>query len=242
MIKEAISLVLILSGLFLQVRAQQLVTFESGDGLLITAEQYISSTQNPYIILLHQAGYSRGEYREIAPKLVKLGFNCLAIDQRSGYEVNYVKNETAMRAKAKNLPANYIDAMPDIQAAIAFVKKQNPKPIILWGSSYSASLALIVAAKELKVGGVVVFSPGEYFDQDDYVKSRIAKISVPILALSSRSEYPVMEELLADVKPSLKTLFKPSDEGKHGAKALWDSNPSSQEYWMAVTLFFSKMK
>jgi hypothetical protein len=40
----------------------------------------------PYILLSHQAGSNRAEYAPIAPRLVKPGFNCLAIDQRSGGE------------------------------------------------------------------------------------------------------------------------------------------------------------
>ena len=222
--------------------AQQTVTFESKDGLTITADLYVSSTQNPYIILLHQAGYSRGEYREIAPKLVNLGYNCLAIDQRSGDEVNFVKNETAERAKAKNLPTNHIDALPDIHAAIEYVKQRSNKPIVLWGSSYSASLSLIVAPEELKVGALVVFSPGEYFQPNNFIKSKISKISVPVLVLSSKSENPELVDLLSVVPKSLVTIFKPTDEGKHGSKALWESNPSNKEYWMAVTMFFSKLK
>jgi dienelactone hydrolase len=223
--------------------AQQTVTFESKDGLTITADLYVSSTQNPYIILLHQAGYSRGEYREIAPKLVNLGYNCLAIDQRSGEEVNFIKNETAARAKAKNLPVNYLDALPDIHAAIDFVRQKTNKPIVLWGSSYSASLSLLVAPEELKVGALVVFSPGEYFEPKDFIKSKISKISVPVLALSSKSENPEMVDLLLAIPKSLVTIFKPTtDDGKHGSKALWVSNPSNKEYWMAVTMFFSKLK
>jgi len=223
--------------------SQQKISFLAKDGLEITADLYTSSTQNPYIILLHQAGYSKGEYREIAPKLVNLGYNCLALDQRSGNEVNFVKNETAARAKEKKLPANYIDALPDIHAAIEYVKQKTNKPIVLWGSSYSASLSLLVACEELKVGALVVFSPGEYFQPSDFIKSKISKISIPVLALSSKTEYPEMVEMLSVVPKSLLTTFKPSsDEGKHGSKALWESNPSNKEYWMAVTMFFSKLK
>ena len=238
-----ISIGLLLSLMVLTSSAQQKVTFESKDGLTVSADLYISATQNPYIILLHQAGYSRGEYREIAPKLANLGYNCLAIDQRSGDEVNYVKNETAAEAKKKHLPTNYVDALPDIKAAIDYIRQKSSKPIVLWGSSYSASLTLIVACEELKVGAVVVFSPGEYFEPNNFIKSKISKISVPVLALSAKSEYPAMVDMLSVVPKKLLTTFKPSsDEGRHGSSALWESNKSNKEYWMAVTVFFSKLK
>lgn len=221
--------------------SQQTVTFKSKDGLIITADLYTSSTQNPYIILLHQAGYSRGEYREISPKLANLGYNCLALDQRSGSEINFIKNETAIKAKEMNLPTSYLDVLNDIHAAIDFVKQKSNKPIVLWGSSYSASLSLIVACEELKVNALVVFSPGEYFEPKNFIKSKISKISIPVLALSSRSEYAEMVDMLSVIPKSRLTTFQPSDEGKHGSKALWKSNPSSKEYWMAVTMFFSKL-
>jgi len=236
-------LVLFFSITTLCVSAQEKVTFQTSDGLTITADLYISSTNNPYIILLHQAGYSRGEYREIAPKLANLGYNCLAVDQRSGGEVNYINNETAELAKEKNFSSSYLDVKTDIKAAIDFVKQRSTKPIVLWGSSYSASLSLMIAPEELKVGAIVVFSPGEYFNTDDFVKSKISKISVPVLALSSKSENPDLAKLLSVVKKPLVTIFKPlKGEGKHGSSALWESNPTNKEYWMAVTIFFSKLK
>ncbi len=221
---------------------QQTITFPSKDGLSITADLYLADLNKPYILLLHQAGYSRGEYREIAPRLTKLGYNSLAIDQRSGYEVNFIKNETARIAKEKSLPTDYLDALQDIEAALDFIKSKTDKPIVIWGSSYSASLALVVASKSLRVKAAVAFSPGEYFDEDDFVKSKISKISVPILVLSAKEECEMVKDVCENIKPNLKTFHCPSDEGKHGSKALWKNNPSNKDYWMSITMFFSKLK
>jgi len=79
------------------------ITFPSKDGLTITADTYITNPDNktPFIVLFHQAGWSRGEYNEIAPKLNKLGFNCMAVDQRSGGSVNGIQNETTALAQKK---------------------------------------------------------------------------------------------------------------------------------------------
>jgi dienelactone hydrolase len=213
------------------------------DGVTVTADHYVSSTQNPYIILLHQAGYSRGEYRETAPKLVNLGFNCLAVDLRSGNEVNFVKNETSRSANEKGKNTSYLDASPDIEAAINFVFEQTKKPITLLGSSYSASLALIEATKNFKVKAVIAFSPGEYFDEANYVKTQTAKLVVPVLALCSLTEFASMNQMLDHIPNKYLTNFKPSmGEGIHGSRALWESNPNNQEYWMAITQFFSQQK
>ena len=66
------------------------IRFPSEDGLMVTADLYIEKNEKdaPFIILYHQAGWSRGEYAQIAPRLNALGFNCLAVDLRSGGKVN----------------------------------------------------------------------------------------------------------------------------------------------------------
>lgn len=222
--------------------SQQTVTFTAEDGVVITADHYVTSTQNPYLILLHQAGYSRGEYRETAPKLANLGFNCLAVDLRSGNEVNFVKNKTAQFAKDKSLSTNYIDALIDIKAAINFISQRTNKPIILVGSSYSASLSLIEATNNFKVKAVVAFSPGEYFGDDLKVKDSSKKLFVPVLALSTKLEHPEVKQMLDHLHKKHLNLFQPTlGEGIHGSRALWEKNPNSKEYWMALTQFFSQL-
>lgn len=119
------------------------LTFPSKDGITITADLYSPNPDiSPFIILFHQAGWSRGEYLEIAPKLNAMGFNCMAIDQRSGNEVNGIKNQTKIEADKLNKPTEYMDAMPDLEAAIEYVSnKYSESKLIIWGSSYSSSFA-----------------------------------------------------------------------------------------------------
>lgn len=226
----------------LSLKGQQTVTFPSADGVMVTADLYVVSTKNPYLILLHQAGYSRGEYRETAPKLANLGFNCLAVDLRSGDEVNFIKNLTAGDAIEKHCANDYISARADIQAAINFVASRSKKPIILVGSSYSASLALIEATENFKITAVVAFSPGEYFGEKIKIKEVTKGICVPILSLSTKLEYTKTKMLLDHVSPKYINYFRPSTgEGVHGSRALWEQNPNNQEYWMALAQFFSTL-
>lgn len=124
------------------------IEFDSLDGLKITADLYIAASDKtqPFIVLCHQAGWSRGEYREIAPKLNEMGFNCIAIDQRSGKAVNGVTNDTAARAKAAGKGGAYVDAEQDIIAAAKYAKDNLAEgELLLWGSSYSAALVLRIA-------------------------------------------------------------------------------------------------
>ncbi len=225
------------------VMGQQKITFPAKDGLTVTADLYFLASDKPYVLLFHQARYSRGEYREIAPRIVNLGYNCLAVDLRSGGEVNGIKNETAQLAKEKGLPTEYSDAFADMEGAISYVKKQTNKPFILWGSSFSASLVLIQAAKDLRTKAVVAFSPGEYFTPNDFVSTKIADVSVPVMVLSSKGECEAVKSLMGSVRrQNLVTQFCPSDKGRHGSSALWANNPSSNDYWLAITMFFGKLK
>ncbi len=64
---------------------------------------------------------------------MKFGYNCLAVDLRSGKEVNYIQNETAKRAREKNLSTEYLDAEKDMLASIDYVKQFTKNKIILCG-------------------------------------------------------------------------------------------------------------
>jgi alpha-beta hydrolase superfamily lysophospholipase len=120
------------------------VSFSSKDGLQVTADLYLAHpTEAPFIVLFHQARASRGEYRMIAPELNAFGFNAMAIDQRIGNSFNAITNETAKRFGTGGMSEAYIDAMPDMEAAIKYARKNYAKgKLIIWGSSYSASLVL----------------------------------------------------------------------------------------------------
>jgi len=224
------------------VEAQKCITFPSKDGLPITADFYESKPTDPYIILFHQANYSRGEYRETAQRFRKLGYNCLAIDQRSGNEVNYIKNQTAEAARAKSLPCNYLDAKQDMEAALDYVKTVSDKTCILVGSSYSASLTLVLAANNPQIKAIIVFSPGEYFGDQLNVTSYIANINCPMFVTASKKEMDNVTPMFNKAKQRYLTLYKPSVEGIHGSKTLWTETKGSDEYWLSLMQFFSQLK
>jgi len=133
------------------------ISFPSKDGLEITANIFKVDDKPVTVLLCHQAGFSRGEYKDTALKLNDLGYSVMAIDQRSGNQANGVINETAKRAKSKDLPTNYLDARQDIEASIDYVFKNNAgQKILLVGSSYSASLALLIGKDNSKVSAVII--------------------------------------------------------------------------------------
>lgn len=222
--------------------AQQTVTFPSSDGLTITADLYLQDKSLPFIILFHQANFSRGEYKETAPRLMKLGYNCLAVDLRSGKESNYIQNETAARAREKNLPVGYLDAEKDMVSAIDYVKKLSKEKVIIFGSSYSASLALKIARNDNDVAAVIAYSPGEYFQPKVTLNPILAKMDKPIFIASTSTEHPFIKEMMSGVSDRFITWYTPSKgSGVHGSKALWQASPGSEECWMSLLMFIKNL-
>lgn len=223
--------------------AQATVSFPSKDGLPVIADWYpVEKADAPIILLCHQARFSRGEYKEIAPRLNKFGFNCLAIDQRAGDRVNKVENETAKLAREKGLKTDYLDAEQDIVAAVKYLHDKYKKKIIIFGSSYSASLALKVAKENEAIGAVIVFSPAEYFDDKTYVTTHCAGLDKPIFATSSKDQAEDLNFLIRDVVSRLKIQYIPQSEGESGSKVLWSEKLGNQEYWIALMSFLNKVK
>ena len=105
------------------------ITFPSLDSLPITANLYYNDSSAPVILLCHQARYNKFEYTRIAETLIEKGFNCIAIDQRSGGPLVEENNETMLKAKALGKPIDYLDAEQDILAAIDYVSNKYNKKI-----------------------------------------------------------------------------------------------------------------
>lgn len=224
------------------------ITFPSADGLEVTADVYAphEDKATPFIVLCHQAGWSRGEYREIAPKLNELGFNCMAIDQRSGGGVNEVENATVAMAKEAELGTAFLDARQDMVAALRFAHSDLAEgKVILWGSSYSAALSLVIAGEHNDlVDGVMSFAPGEYFARfgkaDDWVQTHAAKIADPAFITSAKNEFPRWESIFNAIEGDTKQKFVPETAGNHGSRALWEQFDDHDAYWESVKAFLDQ--
>ncbi len=239
---KSLILIMLLFHLTTKSNAQLKITFPSKDSLTITADWYPVSENMPVILLCHQARFSRGEYSETALKLNKFGFNCLAIDQRFGNEANGVTNETAAEAKRLKKSQTNLDAEQDMIAALDYLFGKYKKPIIILGSSYSASLALAIAKDNNHVFAVAAFSPGEYFVQKDFVAKHIDGLNKPVFITSSKEEADAVTDLVKDVVSLIKVQYIPKSKGDHGSKVLWNSSSLHEEYWIALMSFLDKMK
>lgn len=231
----------------LTVKAE-LIYFKSKDGLQVAAELYMPHAKSaPFIILFHQANWSRGEYVEVAPELNRLGYNCLAVDLRSGGEVNGVKNITKQNAVKEMKETEYVDALPDMEAAIEFVSENYASDkLMLWGSSYSSALSLkLTGDLGDEISAVLAFSPGEYFVSQgkprDFISSSAGKINQPVFVTSSRDEKNSWWGIYVAIPSDKKKYFLPKTSGNHGSRALWSKFSDSKDYWGAVTAFLTSL-
>lgn len=224
------------------------ITFPAADGLQVTADLYRANQdlKTPMIVLFHQASFSRGAYREIAPRLVSMGFNCLAVDQRSGNSAQGVTNETNAAARAASKPTEFLDALPDLEAAIATAKESYATgPLIIWGSSYSSSLVLKLAGEQPELAtAALAFSPGEYFSSQgrDFIQTAAAGIQIPVFITSAKNESSSWQAIFNAIPSPEKTSFLPESGGKHGSSTLNSDVAEHEQYWTAVESFLAPWK
>jgi len=220
------------------------------DGLPMTAEYREASAEpgTPLLVLFHQARSSRGEYRPIMPRLSALGFNCLAVDLRSGGKMNDVKNGTNRYSNRMTKGNSYLDARGDLIAALEF-GRANYAPegtkLVAWGSSYSASLVVEVAGVRPElVDGVIAFAPGEYFKSlgksETWIRESAAAVTCPVFMTGARSEEKEWRPIFDALGTEEKVGFVPESKGAHGSSALWQETEGSAEYWKALEGFLDR--
>lgn len=213
------------------------VSLITADHVKVFATYYGTGDRSkPIVLLFHQAGANGAEYATIAPKLNALGFNALAVDQRSGGRAFGRANKTV---QALGRSTGYRAALPDLQAALDWARKNNSGKIIVCGSSYSASLVFLLAANNPgKIAGLMAFSPGEYLGGRHTVRDAAAKlrnVAVFVSSASDRGEIAAARAIVRAVPGKIKMQFVPK-HAPHGASALRaDANRTgAADVWAAV--------
>ena len=222
------------------------ITLTAKDGVRIYGS-YVAppkASAKPLIVLFHQAHANKSEYAPVQPRLRALGFGSLSIDQRAGGDMFGAHNRTAEAFKD---PVRYDEAMPDLEAALAFAAKHSPHHrVIVWGSSYSAALVFpLAAAHPDAIAAVLAFSPGEYFLDKHEIRTAAASVRAPIFVASAPDPEEVSQAkaILAAAPATTKVQFVPK-VGVHGASILRsDRDPAgAADAWKAVTAFLAGLK
>lgn len=136
------------------------VHFYAADSVKVYADLYKQDIKAPTILLFHQGGANvKSEYTPIIPRLLEEGYNVLAVDQRVGGQLLGSYNRTVADISVNRF--NYCDAYPDQEASLNYIKSQNfTGDIIVWGSSFSASLVIKLAHEHPdEIDAVLAFSP-----------------------------------------------------------------------------------
>jgi dienelactone hydrolase len=218
--------------------AAEALTLKTSDDVAVHGTYYRAQNPKALILLFHQAGSNKGEYASIAPRLVEAGYSALAIDQRSGGDMFGARNQT-VAGRGRN--GSYVEALPDLAAALAWAEDER-LPVILWGSSYSASLLFpLVADNPGKAAALLAFSPGEYLGGENTVRRAAAQVDVPVFVTSARDpdEVEAAKAIIAAVPSPRKTQFVPASGGVHGSSTLIPArNPrGAEENWQALLAF-----
>lgn len=221
------------------------ITFMAEDGVKISADLYARNEgpRVPYLLLFHDGSASRAQYRNIAPRFSRKGYNALAVDLRSGGATKGFKNITHANAASRNFGHSIVDAEQDVVAALAYARATYPESkLVAIGSSYSASLVLRVAATRPElVDGVACFSAAEYFEpagqSPTWIEDSVGPVACPVFMTSARIEDLEWKAIFEAVGSSDKTAFLPTGPGAHGASALNKGARGFLEYWTALESF-----
>jgi dienelactone hydrolase len=149
----------------------------------------------------------------------------------------YGPNETATRLGKE---ASYEQAKPDLEAALDWATAKH-LPVVLWGSSYSASLVFEIAAEHpQEVSAVMAFSPGEYFDDTKAVARAAAQVHAPIYVTSSPDADEVNDAKASPARS--KTQYVPQF-GVHGASMLIEAQDpkGATENWKHALAFLNAL-
>ncbi|MEM7086206.1 MAG: hypothetical protein AAF489_08500 [Bacteroidota bacterium] len=178
----------------IKVDSAKEISFMTSDSIKIIGDLYELDKADPIILLFHQGGSNaRAEYGTIIPKLVDKGFNVLATDQRMGGQIfgNYNRTLTHISDHNFGNPYGFCDAYNNLESALDFVISSGfTGKKIIWGSSYSATLAIQLANKNQgKIDGVLAFSPATGRAMKDCLSSPYFEtLKVPLLVLRPPNE------------------------------------------------------
>jgi dienelactone hydrolase len=141
-----------------------------------------------------------------------------------------------------------VDVLKDMEAALAWTRSSgHTGGLIAWGSSYSASLVFLLAARHpADIRAVLAFSPSDdYIDPPGTTIQAASQVTCPVFIDSAKEprEIAAAKAILTAVASKNKTQFEPGTAGVHGSATLRaDSDPRGEtENWKAVSGFLAQL-
>lgn len=229
----------------------QEISFYTNDSIQIMGDLYELNKTATTILLFHQGGSNaRAEYGSIIPRLIENGFNILAIDQRMGGQTygNYNRTIANIPDHSFANPYTYCDAYNNLEAALNYIiQSKFTGKKVLWGSSYSASLAIQLAATHPKdISGVLAFSPASGGAMADCPPTvYFEKLTLPLLLLRPSSELQ-NEKAKAQFELAIQNGHQTyiAEQGVHGSSMLVEERVGTgvEENWSVVSRFLEAIR
>lgn len=233
-----------------EINYVQEINFYTPDSIKIFGDLYELDKKEKTILLFHQGGSNaRGEYASIIPKLIKKKYNVLAIDQRVGGQFYGNYNRTLA-----NIPTNsyedgygYCDAYNNLESALDYIIDSGfSGDKIIWGSSYSASLAIQLANnRQNDVDGVLAFSPATGGAMKDCLPGKYFEaLKLPLLILRPSNEMEnEKSKLQFDLANKYNHQTYVAKNGVHGSSMLVKERVGNdvEETWKVVYSFLDEL-
>jgi len=166
------------------------ISYTTADSIVVYGDLFVVDKSATTILLFHQAGANaKSEYSNIIPRLIELGYNVMAIDQRSGGQRFGGYNRTV--AKLSTSRFGYCEVYPDLVGSLNYLKQHNYSgKKIIWGSSYSAALVIKLANEHPEeIAGVLAFSPASGEPMNDCKPEQYFNtLPMPVLILRPQRE------------------------------------------------------
>ncbi len=167
--------------------------FRASDDVEVPYRLWLAHKPRGAILLLHGCCDYSGAFDDIAPKLVKRGFSCMAYDQR-GF------GATASRGHWTSCE-RYAD---DLRDGAGFFRSRIGAdiPLFVIGESMGGSVAVHAAAKypDMNLGGIVLVAPGALASA---LRNRFYNWLMTLLGLlAGRSEIVIERNNAAELAPS----------------------------------------
>ena len=229
-------------------KPSEVVAMTTSDDVTVHGDWYLTDPQAPTIMLFHQgASNARSEYAPHVPRLLHAGYNVLMTDQRRGGSRFGGVNRTLEGVGETEY--SYCDVQPDLVAALRFAESRTSGKIIAWGSSYSSTLSLQLAADEPSVDAVLAFSPASGDPMGECQPLEPSRLlEVPIMVLRPPRELQL--DFVAEQWTAFEEMRDDSDiemfvplAGVHGSSML---NPSRvqanvEPTWNRVLSFLDRV-
>lgn len=199
--------------------AEEVVRFPGADGFELEASYTASAVANaPVAICLHQYQSDKDSWKPLLPALQEAGFTTLALDQRGHGGSTKKGGETV---KVEDVPHEKFGELlrrgpEDVKAALTWLRSKGhaAKQVVLFGSSYGCSVALLTHAQVPEVKALVLLSPGEeYFGVD--VRAALNAWNGPLLLFS------LTEDTHHATATALLTQCAKAHRGKEGKGPRW---------------------